>query len=471
MSSVKYININETNEGAMDEVRKKQENRSINMMVLTVFLQSIGFTLTMPSMYDYLYNDDPNHNTYFSFIVASYSLGQFIGSPIFGKWSNRRNSGEPLIASIAISVIGSILYAVTYEFKTMGFVGVMVAARFIVGFGAGNVSVCRAYASEMATLENKTIVMSKMSGAQGVGFVLGPIIGTVLNFINFHIKGLVVNGYTAPGYLQVLIAVINILVVVFLFKDCRDLKKRNAPKQEESRGLLDDEQGLDNQKPNQEQAIFPIILSIYLFAVVISIFAVFETILTIMTKQYYGWEKIPNGLILGGSGILSIVVFIIISRPFIKKIEDRKTAIFGFINLFVALIILTNYNHPLGKETILPKVQLFIGTFFVSVGYPIASSLVYAIFSKILNPNSPTVGTKMGWLTAGGSLARMVGPIWAEAIWDSTGSQGMVLFLATAGLTLTAVILLLVFYKTLAPHPEYKKQMLLSNAIDNVDNK
>jgi ceroid-lipofuscinosis MFS transporter 7 len=47
----------------------------------------------------------------------------------------------------------------------------------------------------------------------------------------------------------------------------------------------------------------------------------------------------------------------------------------------------------------------------IGIGYPISSAYMFSIYSKVLNPAFQ--GTKMGYLTAGGSLARMLGPLWA----------------------------------------------------------
>ncbi|KAM9996653.1 hypothetical protein ACTFIZ_001593 [Dictyostelium cf. discoideum] len=457
------------------EEQKKKQTLSINIMVLTVFLQSIGFTLILPSMLNYLNSNDPQFKRYFGYIVALYSLGQFLGSPLFGKWSNRRAASEPVVISIVISIIGSIFYSICYEFRGFAFPAIMGTARFIVGFGAGNVSVCRAYATETATIENKTQIMGKMSGAQGAGFVLGPGIGFLLNFCNFSIGQMVINKYTAPGYLSILLAILNIILVLVFFRDARDLEKRNL-KTIETKSLLsindddddaaadDDDAGNHNKpKKNMEQRLKPIILSIFLFMVVITIFAVFETVLTLMTLQYYNWGSTENYIILGTSGIISVGIFIAISSPMIKKFDDRKTALFGFTCLFIALVLLINYNIPIGSRMTLPKWQFFMGSAFVSVGYPIASSLVYAIFSKVLNPNSHTQGTKMGWLTAGGSLARMVGPLWSQEIWTATNQQGMELFFVTGVITLIAIIVFIIFYKDLSPHPEFVSQQKTVN--------
>eukprot|EP01133_Synstelium_polycarpum_P009823 gene9823-11473_t len=413
----------------VEDADKAKKMTYINIMAVTVFLQSIGFTMTLPSMLKYLENCSSYDfaKSYFAIVVACYSAGQFIGSPIFGYWGNKRSPREPINISIVISIVG----------------------RFIVGIGAGNVSTCRAVASESSEASNKTQTMGKMSGSQGAGFVLGPAIGFALSFIHIDKGDLHLDQYTLPGYFSALTSLFNIIILMWKFNPTRNpaapVLSANSVNNEAKDPLL-----LNGQvtKGKETESLLAVCVSIFLFAIVISIFAVFETILTLLTADYYKWTPKANYIIMGGTGILSVVVFIIIAMPFIKKIDDRKMAIVGLVNLCVSLVLLANYPQI---ESGLPKWQFYLGSIFLSIGYPIASSMMYAIFSKVLHPNLQ--GTKMGWLTSGGSIARLLGPLWSSPMFNKLG--GEVLFLTCTGLSSLAVIVLLIFYKKLSPHPEF----------------
>ncbi|KYQ90913.1 hypothetical protein DLAC_07787 [Tieghemostelium lacteum] len=467
----------------------KEIQKAINIVVLTVFLGSTSFTILMPTMFDYLTDINESLGKYNGIIVALYSLGQFLSSPIFGWWGNRRSIVQPLILSIAVSVFGNLLYAILYKFEGIEVAVLMGIARFIVGVGAGNVSVCRAFASESSDLSNKTTTMAKMGAAQGAGFVLGPALGLVMSFFNFRVGGFRFDEYTSPAYLSVLFSIINIIIIALFLRDNsvkvgsnENEKKALLSKQQEDQDeeeefinspsnrinrVSDDDDAHGNpfrwlyiklrnwvRSHQQGQKLLPIFISIYVFMVVITIFSVFESMLPVMTKRYFGWGAKQNYYILGSTGALSIVVFVIISLPLIKKFDDRKTTLFGLSNLFVALLFICNYGYPFNIEGQLPLWQFLVGSLFVSIGYPIASSLVYAIYSKVLNPKSQ--GTKMGWLTAGGSLARMLGPVWAQAIWNADSDEGTALFLVTASICLSGIIILASSYRLLDPHPDYK---------------
>ncbi|PNJ83901.1 MFSD8 isoform 11, partial [Pongo abelii] len=94
------------------EEHYKSRWRSIRILYLTMFLSSVGFSIVILSIWPYLQKIDPTADTSFlGWVIASYSLGQMVASPVFGLWSNYRPRKEPLIVSILISVAANCLYA------------------------------------------------------------------------------------------------------------------------------------------------------------------------------------------------------------------------------------------------------------------------------------------------------------------------------------------------------------------------
>lgn len=55
----------------------------------------------------------------------------------------------------------------------------------------------------------------------------------------------------------------------------------------------------------------------------------------------------------------------------------------------------------------------------------------------------------MGWLTASGSLARALGPVFVSQVYDAYGPR--VTFISVIGIIVLAVVILLVIYKRLVP--------------------
>lgn len=66
-------------------------------------MQSLGFTIILPSLWFYLKSLGGKEN-FLGYVVAAYSLGGFIGSPVFGYWSNMRTAREPLVFSLVLAI-------------------------------------------------------------------------------------------------------------------------------------------------------------------------------------------------------------------------------------------------------------------------------------------------------------------------------------------------------------------------------
>lgn len=168
-------------------------------------------------------------------IVAANPLGQMIFSPIFGWWSNKMKSIRlPLLASIAIFCLSSALYSTLDLFKDNTLMGVkwwMFLARFFVGVSSANIAVCRSYLSAATTLKERTSSVSMMSLAQVLGFVIGPALQaavTPLGPDGFIFLGFTINMYTASGWSNVILGLINFL----LFLPCCFCDRRVAAKEQ-----------------------------------------------------------------------------------------------------------------------------------------------------------------------------------------------------------------------------------------------
>lgn len=442
-----YNNNNDNNDNKNNNdynqpaVQEEDKGGSILVVVLTVFLQSIGFTVTLNSMYFYItkLNIPPNElSAFYGAIVAIYSAGQFLGSPIFGFWSNHAPARLVIVVSLFISAIGNVLYGFVGNLPAPGWM--MLLSRFLVGLGAGNVAVCRAYASEASTLANRAGTMAKMSMAQGMGFVVGPILGYLLHFCNFHMGSIPISQYTAPGFVSAVFGIGNTIFAAICFKELNSRLKKNTG----------ESKPVDIEKPTKSELI-SIFIAIFLFFVVIAVFSIFETMITVVTNHDFGWSATDNGILLVAVGALSVVVFIIISTPYMKRKDDRKMMFFGTCLQIVGLAVATTWKWPFKIQNHLTYGQLYTAAILIGIGYPIASAYMFAIYSKVLNPSFQ--GTKMGWLTAGGSLARMLGPIWATHAFKIGG--GELLFLGTDALVVISLIVLIIFYSRLAPHPAY----------------
>jgi len=160
------------------------------------------------------------------FIVAANPIGQMIFSPLFGWWSNKLTSiRTPLIISMGIFSLSSALYS-SLEMIPSNAKYWMFAARFFVGVSSANIAVCRSYISAATTLKERTNSVSMMSLAQVLGFVIGPALQAAVTPLGndgfLFMNTLPINMYTASGWINVLLGVVNfVLFLPCVFKDRR----------------------------------------------------------------------------------------------------------------------------------------------------------------------------------------------------------------------------------------------------------
>jgi MFS family permease len=75
---------------------------------------------------------------FLGWVSAAYSAGQAMSAPMFGLWSQkRRNTRLPVSVGMVLTAIGNLIYANLHRVETDKVRWVMIGARFVVGFGAG----------------------------------------------------------------------------------------------------------------------------------------------------------------------------------------------------------------------------------------------------------------------------------------------------------------------------------------------
>lgn len=197
------------------------------------------------------------------FIVAANPLGQMIFSPLFGWWSNKLKSIRmPLLASMAVFCLSSALYS-SLDLLKQDVKYWMFLARFFVGVSSANIAVCRSYVSAATTLKERTNSVSMMSLAQVLGFVIGPALQAAVTPLGtegfLFMNTFVINMYTASGWANVLLGIINF----FMFLPCFFKDRRVAAREQMIlQGKQTEKETWKHTKPDYASS-FTLILSFF----------------------------------------------------------------------------------------------------------------------------------------------------------------------------------------------------------------
>ncbi|XP_053604461.1 major facilitator superfamily domain-containing protein 8 [Plodia interpunctella] len=466
--------------GMLESAEQRRERwRSVYVIYFTMFQMSLGFSIVLTGVYPYLDKLEPGaKKETLGLAVGANPLGQLLFSPLLGLWANRAGSSRaPLLASLALFVLASALYAQLHLTRPHAHYW-MLLARFLVGVSSANIAVARSYLSAATLVSERTRAVAWVSLAQVLGFVVGPALQAAAaplgagapypppgDFSNpFRL-----DMFTAPGWINAVFGLINIVLFLpCIFKE-RPIAAREAMVA----------QGKDSEK-EALKALKPDLISswtlVLAFFVLVFNFVLLETLATSLTMDQFAWSKRQAleymGALMSGGAVVACLTFALIG-PLTKFFEERALLLWGgFLLTGLASVLCIPWGPggpPLAPpdaaeagggcpattqpwcETTrgLTLTQFLLGYVSVSVGYSLGVTLIQTIFSKVLGPRPQ--GVWMGVLTGAGCVSRALGPVFVSAVYARRGPAAT--FGSTAGLTFAALLALRVVYSRLQPPP------------------
>ena len=160
-------------------ILQAQRNAAKRIVLFTVFLDILGFGIIIPQLgvYASQFAASPLE---IGCLAAAYSTMQFLCAPLWGRLSDRIGRRPVLLWSIFGTAIGYVCFAFANSLPWL------FAARIIDGITGGNISTAQAYLSDLTTPEERSKTFGIFGAIFGIGFALGPMIGSLLS----HLPGI-----------------------------------------------------------------------------------------------------------------------------------------------------------------------------------------------------------------------------------------------------------------------------------------
>ena len=165
----------------------------------TVALDLVGFGIVVPilALYAERFGASP---VQVGFLLASYSLAQFVGAPLLGRLSDRIGRKPVIIISLVGTAVGSIVTGAA------GVLWVLFLGRILDGLSGGSLSVAQAAVADMAPEGERERLLGLLGAAFGVGFVLGPAIGGLASLggphVPFYVAGALAGANAIAAYIR-----------------------------------------------------------------------------------------------------------------------------------------------------------------------------------------------------------------------------------------------------------------------------
>ncbi|XP_041979710.1 major facilitator superfamily domain-containing protein 8 [Aricia agestis] len=459
----------EGGEGALESARERRQRwRSVYVIYFTMFQMSLGFSIVLTGVYPYLDKLEPGASKEALGLAVGISpLGQLLASPLLGLWANRRSCRPAMLASLALFVAASALYANLHLARPHART-FMLVARALVGVASANVAVARSYLSAATLAGERTRAVAGASLAQVLGFVVGPALQAAAAPLGpgpAYTAAPRLDMYTAAGWANVLLGLVNL--VCFL-PFCFTEHKIAAREAMLLRGKETEKEALAELKPDLVSSW----TLVGAFFVLVFNFVLLETLATPLTMDQFAWSKRQAlqymGALMSAGAVVACVVFALIA-PLTKIFEERALLVWGGFLLTAAASLLcipwgpgapplaagveAGGGCPVDRQPwcatsrVLTLPQFLLGYACVSVGYPLGVTLIQTIFSKVLGPRPQ--GVWQGVLTGAGCGSRALGPVFVSGVYARFGPDAT--FASTAALTLAALLALRLVYARLRP--------------------
>ncbi|KAI9998875.1 hypothetical protein PInf_003535 [Phytophthora infestans] len=158
-----------------------ESSRGVVLATLFLYTKSLGGDLAFMGM-----------------LTSLFSVGRLISSTVFGWMCDHYSFRSVYLVSSGICLMGNVIYLIADQHVT-GSLTALAASRFIVGFGAGNRSVCRADVASITTINQRLTYLTMLATVVFLGYALTPGLGSLVANTDTYVLGIHFNNSRRQG--------------------------------------------------------------------------------------------------------------------------------------------------------------------------------------------------------------------------------------------------------------------------------
>ena len=394
----------------------------MTILFLVVFVDMLGLTLVIPFLTYFVQDlasaegivDTGSRDFWVGIVIATYSLAQFISTPILGSISDRIGRRPVLMFGLAANSLFFIVFGLS------GSLTMAIIARFLAGAGNGNIAVAKAYIGDISEDHQVAGRMGMLGAAFGLGFMIGPFLGGVLSDPATGIGGPFDTQfwsdypYLLPCLFSSAMSAIALILASFMLPE--SLPKESRSESEKSPisqlGATFTSIASVLRLPNISALVNVNFLFLVGFTMMHGTFILF----TSMEPESggLGWTERENGWVFAFIGLVGVVVQGGLIRPLVRRFSLRGLMLAGTVltGIGIASIPYSSADMPM----------LIFWSFCAAfaIGNGIYSPTQSSLLTFASKQGGHELGTIMGAQEGLGALARIIGPLLSAVIWSET---------------------------------------------------
>jgi multidrug resistance protein len=374
------------------------------VLMFTAFVDMIGSSMILP-LVPYYATRMGATGLAVGVILASFSIGQLVSAPSWGRFSDRYGRRPAIILGLIVSVVAYLVFAYA------GSLTLLLVSRFVQGIGAGTVGVLQAYVTDAMKEDDRAKSLGWLSAATSLGVVIGPAFGSMLT---------VAWGHRAPGLAAALLC---LGIIGFAWRYLREASgEAHTP-------LV--------ARPHAGRAALLRVIShsnepaprlIWIYAVGIGAFYGTGQLMPLILADRFGVTEKTVGWFFMYFGLMGVIIRTLLLGPVVRWLKEPRVARMGLVFLAAGLC-LTSLSHSYAS--------LFTAFTFMPLGTAFLFPCVTSLLSRVV-PASER-GLQMGVQQTYGGLSRVAFPIFAGLLVDHYGSGPPFM---VAGLMVLATLLM-----------------------------
>lgn len=387
---------------------------SLLVVWLTVFIDLIGFGIVVP-LVPLFGKHFGAHGFIIGLIIASFSAMQFVFAPIWGRLSDRIGRRPVLLGSTLGAALSYVMFALScaVEDHTTA-LWLIVISRAFAGICGGNITVAQAYIADITPPDQRSRKMGLIGMAFGLGFIFGPLLGG-LSWKGFSLFGLAFHGFgpTGPGWVAAVLCGANFLLALAILTESRTPSSEHV-----------------QQRPHLDQWWHTLTqpkvgLLVIVFFLSTFCFSCFESTLPLLISDNFRLEIMGDDASAGTvtklfafCGIIGAFVQGGAIGQLVKRLGEARLIALSLVFTGISLALIPfikgdsqlNFAHLLQHQN-LPWVWMLLTLALLAIGSSLTRPPLFGLLS-ILTPGNEQ-GATLGVAQSAGSLARILGPIFA----------------------------------------------------------
>jgi DHA1 family tetracycline resistance protein-like MFS transporter len=302
-------------------------DRRLFTILMIVFVQMLGTAMILPILPLYALDAFDMSPQTITLLSTSFFVAQFIAGPFLGRLSDTRGRVPILIISQIGTAVSFIMLAVAPSTIFL------FLARILDGITGGNIIVAQAYVTDITPREKRTEALGYIFAVFGVGFILGPALGSILA---------AAFGPRVP-YLFAAGAAFVVVILTWL-----TLEETLSPEQQQA----------NKEFKKESVSILKVLKNVPLLLILSVVFlAQFGLGLLQSTFALYGNAvlfagydlkavTLGIGLILAVFGLSQVVTQTVLLRPALKRFGEYRLIIIGNLGRVVSSVIFAALISP-----------------------------------------------------------------------------------------------------------------------------